>query len=241
MGQLLNREGLKKWILRKLGAPIIKIELTEAHLDDSVEEASRWFAAKKGVEKIGEVVTITGISKYALPDDVDFLYEVVFSEPTFDLASVFYPTMGLLDGQIPFNLYATASLGIASDYVQVLQYLDTLKRVAGSEPEWIQEGTSLTILPIPTRGGKIVFRYNTHKIPEIDQLSERDHDLVKRYSLADAKEILGRVRSKYGEYPTAQGSVSLDGDKLLDEAAQAKEALEEEISMSGYPMMFITG
>lgn len=235
-----DRKALKEWILRKLGAPILKVELTEAHLEDAIEDALRWLAAKKGVPNVVEIQLVPGETEYALPADADVVTDVIMTEPTFDLASVFYPTMGLLDGQVPFNLYATAAMGVASDYVQVLQYLETLRRVAGSEAEWTQEGQKLVIAPAQ-QSGKMIVTYSTSSVPDVSLLGERDYDLVRRYSLANAKETLGRVRSKYGEYPTAQGSTSLDGDRLLEEASTAKEALNEEIGDSGYPLGFLTG
>jgi hypothetical protein len=76
----------------------------------------------------------------------------------------------------------------------------------------------------------------------IEQLSERDHDLVKRYSLMASKKRLGRIRSKYpGGFPTAQGNVDLDGATLLEEARQEEEKLEQEVSESGFPMGFLLG
>ena len=76
---------------------------------------------------------------------------------------------------------------------------------------------------------------------QIEILNERDHDLVKRFALAQAKEDLAIIRSKYDSYPGAQGTVTLNADRLFDMAQQEKEKLEEEISASGYPMGFILG
>ena len=236
----LDRNGIKQWILRKLGAPILKVELTDAQLDDAIEDAVRWFAAKKGVDKILTISLVSGQSEYPLPSDADEVLDVIATEQQVDFASVFFPTMGLLDGDIPFNLYGSASLGVTSNYVQVLQYLETLKRVLGSEMEWFVENGKLVIVPPPS-GGSAVIRYSTSDIKSLKALSERDYDLVRKYSYANALETLGRVRSKYAEYPTAQGSVSLDGERLLEEANTLREKLEEEISDSAYPMGFLTG
>ena len=99
----------------------------------------------------------------------------------------------------------------------------------------------LYIFPIPKSSATILLNYKSSQIT-IEQLSERDHDLLKRYALACAKEDVGRVRSKYvSGFPTAQGHEQLDGDRLLEEAAAAKEALDEEIALSGFPMGFMVG
>ena len=76
----------------------------------------------------------------------------------------------------------------------------------------------------------------------IEQLSERDHDLVKRMALAQAKLDLGRIRSKYQSgFPTAQGHEQLDGEILLQEGQAEVELLNQEIGDSAMPMSFITG
>jgi hypothetical protein len=53
--------------------------------------------------------------------------------------------------------------------------------------------------------------------------------------------MVGRVRSKYDSFPTAQGTSIVDGPTLLDEARTEMELLEEEISLSGFPMMPVVG
>jgi len=77
----------------------------------------------------------------------------------------------------------------------------------------------------------------------LEQLGERDHDLVKRFALMRSKYMVGRVRSKYqGGFTGAGGqSVDLDGQALLEEARSEEEKLQEEIGLAGFPMMFQTG
>jgi hypothetical protein len=122
----------------------------------------------------------------------------------------------------------------------VLQSIETAKRILGAEQDWRQEGRILYVFPAPTVAYPALVNYMSHAI-DTQVFSERDFDLIKRYALAKAKADLGRVRSKYGEYPTAQGTTSLDGSALLEEAKDEIEALDEEIGQSGYPMGIIIG
>ena len=50
---------------------------------------------------------------------------------------------------------------------------------------------------------------------------------VKQYTLATAKEILGRIRSKFGALPIPDAEVSLDGEALISEAIDEKDKLKE--------------
>lgn len=237
---LMTEAELKDWILRRLGAPFLKVELTQGHLDDIVEESLRWFSAKKGLVKLSLLTTQAGVTEYDLPHDADMILNVNFSLSPLDIAMVYEPY--LLEGDsLPFDVFASPeSGGLYSSLVQSLQYIETAKRVLGGEPEWRQIGRKLRIWPAPKQGSSVMLEYKSNHIT-LQDLSERDHDLIKRFALAQAKEDVARVRSKYDSYPTAQGSVSLDGDRLFDEAQREKEKLEEEIFDSAMPMAFITG
>jgi hypothetical protein len=114
------------------------------------------------------------------------------------------------------------------------------QRITGSEMEWWQQNRHLYVAPTPANSKKIIYVYKT-SVFAIDQLSERDHNFIKKYALACAKRDLGRIRTKYDSFQGAQGGQTLDGDKLLDEAREAFEKLDEEIILAGYPMLFLTG
>lgn len=239
--QLMTVEELKKWILRRLGAPILKVELTECHLDDVVDEARHWFNAKKGVIKRAFMRLTPNQNEYPLPDEMDTVVEVVFTSQPFDFSMIYSPFI-LLDEKVPYDVFAAPfSAGLYSTFTQTLQYVEMAKRIVGAEQEWRQENRNLIIFPIPKDPSNALFVYYKTGIQEIEQLNERDHDLLRRYALALAKRDLGRIRSKYDSLPTAAGATTLDGNTLLSEYEADMERLEEEISQSGYPMGFLTG
>ena len=143
--------------------------------------------------------------------------------------------------EIPYDVYASAgALGLYSSFEQSLMYINTAKRLIGADLDWSQDDRKLYIYPGNKDSGTAVIFFKTNQFT-IEQLGERDHDMLKRYALATAKQDLGRIRSKYDNYPTAQGSVNLDGSTLLEEARVEIEALEEEIALSGFPMGFMMG
>jgi len=237
---LMDTDQMKAWILRRFGAPILKVELTDCHLDDAIEQARRWFSAKKGAKRMAVLAVNSAQVEYDLDDDVDTVIDVAFQIPPMDLSLVFAP-FTLIDDKVPYDVFAApSSIGIYSSFTQTLQYVEMAKRILGAEPDWRQEGRKFYIFPVPSSNSHVILFYKSTKVT-IEQLDERDHDLVKRYALALAKEDLGRIRSKYDTFPTAQGTVSLDGATLLSEAQAEKENLEEEIAASGFPMLFMTG
>ena len=241
---LLNDEELFQWILRRLGAPIWKVELCEEHVNDAIEWAKRWFAAKKGVRRMFTVQVLPGVVCYdleAISDcEIDTVLEVAFGESKLDLSLIFSP-FTLLEEKIPYDVFASgASGGLYSSYVQSLQYIETAKRILSAELEWYQEGQKLYVAPIPSNARTLILTAKSNRVV-LEQLRERDHDLVKRYALAKAREDIAFIRGKYGDFPGAQGSATLNWSEILEASRTELEKLDEEIMGSAYPMGFLTG
>jgi hypothetical protein len=243
--KLMNSEELYEWILRRLGAPFWDIELCQQHVRDAVEMAVRWFAAKKGVTKLLFIRVQPNVVEYQLDCEVDRVIDVAYETQKLDLSLIFSP-FTLLEEKIPYDVFASGgSGGLYSSYVQALQYIETAKRVLSAEFEWteIRDGNApskLFIAPPPADSRNMIV-WAKINFTKIEELQERDHELIKRYALAKAREDLAWVRGKYGEYPSAQGTTTLNWDRMLDAATTEIEKLEEEIMGAGYPMGFVTG
>jgi len=237
---LLNEEELKSWILRKLGAPLWRVELTCLHLDDCLDDAKRWFSAKKGLQKLLSVELAAGQKVYELPDFVETIIEVADSWRFGTIVPNLSAAFGW-DQVVVGEYWPAHNHWPLSGLVQRMQYLEQTEKILDSRFEWQVIDRKLFVMTPNNSSVKLAIIYKTNEIV-LDQLPERDYDLVRRFALMCAKKTLGRIRSKYpGGFPTAQGTVDLDGQILLDEAREERERLEEEIQQSGYPMFFLTG
>lgn len=231
---------LTQWILRRLGAPKVCIELTKEHVEDSITDAKLWFASYKGSSKSYLLAVNAGQSKYTLPDDVDVVLDVIFTIKPADISTLFTP-VSVFDERIPYDLYANSGqLGTYSSYVQLTQYIELTRRVTNAENDWRQENRDLLLWPVPSGGSNVMVFYSTTQV-DFSQLSIRDFEFIRKYALALSKRDLGRVRSKRDEWPSAQGTTRLDGERLLQEAETEMEKLTEDLLSSGSPMPFMTG
>ena len=238
--KLFDLDTFTDWILRRLGAPFFKVELTCEHIHEAIEEAIRWFAAKKGAFKFGEIQIQPGRVEYQLADEVDIVLDVAFSAPQSDISLIFSPYL-LLDEKVPYDVFAAPqSIGLYSSYVQTLQYIETAKRILGAELDWEQRGRCLFVSPTPKQALKAILEVKSSKF-NYNELPERDAYLIRQYALAWAMRDLGMVRGKFSSFPGAQGDQTLNADYLLTEAKDMFEKLNEEIMLSGYPMKFTTG
>jgi hypothetical protein len=202
----------------------------------------RWFAAKKGVDRDLTMDLYAGQVEYKMPDDCDMVLDVAFQVSPLDISLIFAPYNIAQDEKVPYIVFsAGATGGLYSSLLQSLQYVEMAKRMINAERNWIYfpHKKILLLLPDPKGGGKVFIEYKS-TCNTIEQLPERDHELVKRYALAWAKQDLGMIYSKYSTWPTAQGNVSLNGDTLMAQARYEFEKLEDEIYESAKPMAFFT-
>lgn len=239
---LMDEAALKQWIVRRLGGPVACVELDEAHLDDAVDEAIRWFSAKKGIDECMTIDLFAGQVEYQMPEECDAVIDVSFQVSPLDISLIFAPHI-IADEKIPYNAFAApSSVGLYSSFVQSLQYVEMAKRILNAERNWIyfpHPKNFLLLLPNPKGGGKAVIEYKKTCV-NIQQLSERDHEFVRRYALAWAMRDLGMIRTKYAVWPTSQGQTQLNGERLLQLADEEMKRLEEDLYLSAMPMPFFT-
>jgi hypothetical protein len=159
-------------------------------------------------------------------------------------------SQGILDTNLlPANFYGSnTSVGFGmsnSAYLQVLQSLESTRRIISAEPTWDILNGKIVVANGWCNSGSggqymlVMFALETFSVTDITD--HRDVDLIYRYVEASAKKIVGRIRSKYKSYPAAGGMIDTDGPDLLEEAKADLEKLEEEISQSQYPMGFQVG
>jgi hypothetical protein len=237
---LLDEEQLVVWILRRLGAPMWKVELTREHIEEAVTSAKNWFAANKGVQRMMEISVHAGQPEYLLADWVDTVLEIALYERASDVSLIFSPYL-LLDEKVPYDVFATPqSLGLYSSFLQTMQYVEMAKRILGADPSWRQDGRYLFLSPTPVSEAKanLLYKSSVFRLTELDQ---RDHKYVRDYSLALAMRDLAMVRGKYDGFPAAEGDRRLNWEQLQEQANKMIESLDEKILQAGYPMGFLTG
>jgi hypothetical protein len=236
-----TKEEIKKFILGKLGYPVVKVELSDEHVEIAYNNAVRWFISRKGYKKSrGEYLSGYKEEEFVLPSDVDDVVNVV---PPGSYATEFVPfdaeaaILGMEGVPIDANFYG---IGNYSRLVQDLQYREQTRRILGGEFtwEWDADGKILYIYNRMKISGKMIIEYIANNI-DLVRMNSRVVDLIVRRGLCEAKEILGRIRSKYSEWPMAGGPKSMDGDTLLGEAREDKERLDEEIDGLSYPISFL--
>ena len=225
------------------GSAIVQVELTDEQFDYAVKATRRWFNSKKGVTAFRPLTILDGVPTYQLDKDVVNVVDVYFAVPS-DVAAFF--TLGFFD-VIPFGAQPTggpvSSLSNYSSFAQILDFNEKRKRIFSVEPEWYYDEQTQTLSVAVRKGsntGTALIHVRTEmKDPKV--LKGKDELLFADYLMAECKEIVGRIRSKYDSMPAAGGNVTLDGKDLIAESKEEKERLNTEIFASQGPDMPIAG
>ena len=246
--QLMDRTELMNWILRRLGAPRWNIELHPCQLETALDDAIQWFVKWKGAHRVAYDTLLADKVVYNWPDDADYILDVVppgnENNLFADVGSLGLAGLGGYNSALSGGYYreSYSAGGPISSLAQSIQYTDTASRVTSQEWNWWTERATraIHVSPVPRHTGTLAIRYKSACFAFAD-LPVYDHELLKRYAFAVAREMLGLIRRKYNAVETAGTSKQLDGEQLVQEGREDQEKLTEEMQKSGYPMPLIPG
>jgi hypothetical protein len=234
------REQIKDAVLLMLGAPVMKIELDDQNLDGACDLALMVLEQYAGREYFTYYVfnTLPGKSVYTMPPDVGIVRNVFYREQP----GLFFNASDI-GGALPIEYYypggAYASMqgglmdpnqpiyGRAGEWVLYKQYEQMYARLSSQLGgwEWVDGYCNIKLYPTPCRCNAVIVHY-LQRQPDFKQVTQA----MIEGALIYAKEMLGRIRSKYGgTIPGPGGPVTLDGDKLIQEAREDKEKWMEQL------------
>lgn len=237
-----TREMLKHHISVQMGHPTTCVELTDDHLEDAAMEAEIWLAAHMGQVRRTTIALVSGTETYELPSDCEFVADVAMPQVYSGSLPLAMNIEGLEDFYFAqFYKFGSRQGGFNSAVYQTLQNVDMMQRTMGADVEhvWDPHERRLTIHPCKVTGTAIVW-YVSDQL-DYDRLSMQQKHLIRRYSVAQAMQILGRIRSKFDSIPTANGTTSMNGPDLIASAESELLGLDEKIKSLMPPAAFITG
>jgi hypothetical protein len=228
------RDELIDDIKLKLGYPVVRVEIDDTQWDAIIKKSIRWFKAKKGIIRCGVINIISGQNEYEWPPDCDGIVDIIL--PASDGGKLFPGMCDLDTNLVPTWVYGYGwnsgnPVFDVSSYVMLQQNLDSRRRVFNSEINWYEACGKIYLTSQSIQPGQAIVFYKK-KTVVLEDFIGRDVDLIQRYIEAIAKHVLGQIRSKYSQYPSAGGTISTDGPELLASAKEEMDKLEEEISGS---------
>lgn len=245
-----HREELKRVITVMLGAGAVNVEITDEQLevciDNSVSNYRAWSSASKE-EAFLHMKFYESNSVYVLPTEVEIVRRIYRrgngvvsgSGATVDPFSLAYSNTYLLSA-------AQGSSGGLLTYDLYHQFDSTVGRLFGREIMFLWNPvTKKLTLERDIRGEEEVLLHVYHNKPEAMLFrTQMTYPWLRDWALSEAMMILGRNRVKFATLPGPQGTFSMDGADLIQNAIRMQEDLKQRLHKhedGSDPLSFIIG
>ena len=250
MSDVLNpsiqlRGEFKNYIMRQLGYPTITPELTEDQLDDCINNALEEFTEIAGQDKrffalnLKDYISGKG---YIMPTEVISITELwdqgVAGNTQGGINPFSLNYMAMNGGFVPNPFSGLGARSGWFDFHLALSWIDLSYQMSGKGFEWdYNPRTRLLILnPDPIKYFRLdmsnINSYGHHIVVECYCLRPEDQNYgetwVRRFALAEAKCLVGNIRSTYSGI-SMLGGASIDGSQMLSQGTAERDALRNEL------------
>jgi len=245
-----TRETFKDYIKRKLGHPVIEINIDEDQMEDRIDDALRFWQEYHfdGTEKlfVSHEVTATDISEKYLDLGADLGNSIIgisrmlaSSGQTTNMFSVRY--------QMAFNdiaTYSTRGVREMQNYWMRLSHLNMVQDlISGMSNLRFNRITNKVYIDwdwsVDVSAGDYIVLETYQKVGDTTELW--GDPFLKDYATALVKEQWGMNLSKF-EGVQLPGGVTLNGRAILEDARTEIERLKEQMSLSyELPVDFLVG
>lgn len=223
-------EKIKDYVKAKLGHPVVRVELSDFQLKTCIDEAISKlnYHAPYWTTQYATFEASSGINIYEIPRYIlDNLTYVVYKKTLLSIQS----QAGTLEFDFFIKYFQDNFLmrdfDIANFYL-LQQHLEILRKVLGQEGTFdIINNQYLQIYPMPVVTPQTV-------ILEFRALDDRTlhpyyRNFIQKFATCCAKKLLGEIRGKFSSLPSPQGGAQLNGERLVLEAINEQDKLEEEL------------
>lgn len=240
-----NRVTLAEYCFRKLGAPVLEINVDEDQVDDRIDEALQYFQAyhDDAIERtyIPYVISSTDVAnKYIDLTDAQFNgVDITSVRRILPIGGSSSGTVNMFDAryQIMLNdIFDLGHMGNLYNYAMIQQYIGTLNMILNGAPQtrfnrhmnklYIDHDWQADI----EVGDYIVIDAMVIVDPNANEDVYNDQWL-KRYATALIKRQWGENMIKF-EGMQLPGGVTMNGAVILEAAMNEIEKLEDEIRLS---------
>ena len=242
-----TRQGLIDYCLRALGEPVVEINVDDQQVEDRVDEAIEYFRLYHydGVEKIymKHLVTQDDIDQQSIPVP-DLVYGVT---KVFNVAAGTSTSKSIFDLQYQLrlnDLYDLTSTSVIY-YSMVMSHLALLDQTLNGHPLYRFNRLNGRLY-IDKSWGSIVAP-NTYILIECyramdPQVATKMYNdsWLKHYCTALIKKQWGTNLKKFSGLQLP-GGVTIDGDKLYQEAQDEIKQLEDDLMNKSAPLEFMLG
>lgn len=223
-------------VITTLGGTLVDVELVESDIKICLKKAIRTFKQKGHNNFRRQFLALpveVDTQIYPLPDSprIDTVVKIMRPDRETGFNSTDPLSIALYD-QLFGNVLGGGHCGTCRQadfltYELALQLQDMRSRYAAFETQFHHDKFNNTIefYNNPRADATWIVECYT----DLTEEEYMDVDWIIRWTVAEAKEMLGLAYRKFGSLPGPNGETSLDGNSLIQDAKTEKEALIEDI------------
>jgi len=246
-------EEMRAYILRKLGQPVINVEVATEQIDQEIEDAIQDFRRYNNEDgsylQYAALTVSAGVSEYCLEgQDIEAAYDFQLSYGVDGINTLFSPTHMLLyndwvaNGGYPGGPGGTTEMDnggqlILAGYQVAMQYLAEIKKKFGKgyRIKWHPGREVLEVIPTPKSSGSAMIAL--YKREAAEYLYK--HPLVKKLCVARVKKVWAGNIGKYTG--TLPDGLLIDSGRIMTEAITEEENAMNQIRLESEPPDFFIG
>lgn len=234
MARPTTREELKQYCLRRLGSPVIDINVDDEQLEDRIDDALQYYRDYHfdGTERYYLSVQVTAqdkTNKYiTLPEDVVGIVDV------FSMGSAF-STNNLFNVRYQFflnDMYNITTQNI-TPYVMAMRHIETLQEVfSGKKPLRFNRHQDKVYIDMDWQNNIVDGEYivlDVYRTIDPDVYTDMWSDIwLQRYATALFKRQWGENLKKFNGLQMP-GGLTFNGQQIWDEATEEIKQIEAEM------------
>lgn len=248
--QFFNIQAFKDYILRKLGMPVINVELHDSQLTDvifdSVQDFQRYAYSEGSYPDYLVFNLSAGVSTYDLSgSNIEDVYDIQLSVGPDGINTLFSPTNLLLGsdlagmGGIPgANATNNSTPGLAiAGFDIAMMYIKEIQAAFGKNyrVDYRPQTQKLMVVPTPTTSGTGLLSIYRNE----DAIALYSNPLVKKLAVARAKIQWGSHLKKYNM--TLPGGGTMTGQDIYNEGKADETEILDQIRGESEPPDFFIG
>jgi len=241
MAKPASKSQLKDYCLRKLGHPVINIELADEQIDDRIDEAVELFQ-----ERHYDATEEKWVYYQLSQEDIDRGYIEVPQEYLHVIEIIPAATISSRSGDMFSFQYQIMTSELNSwqpfdsiDYFMKMSSIDEVRNLIDADPrfKFIRHKNQIKIYQNYTAGYGLII--HVFEIVDLDNIW--NDKWLKEYSTALIKLQWGENISKYNEVQLL-GGITISGDRIISEAKEDIQRLREQLDTEhSEPTGFIFG
>ena len=223
--QYTTREELRKYILRKLGACQVAVELSPEQVDDAINDAVDAFNQYLCKCDPRTLENQTGAIVIALNEGDRGVVEV---KMLFPQQYRIYAQMNIFE--IMYRMvFPRMPLG---DWYMLKSFYEMYQKIRGTDPDWYEDEATNTLYVDCWSGPYDIFYVVARDltVDDFKTLKSAYTKMLRDYAVAEAKITLSAIRGKYGNsIPVPGGTLSTDAYELKTEGINKKAEIDEKL------------